>query len=347
MAVHLLTGVGAIQVEGLGTKQLTHNLSGAGSVRVEGSGNVNMIHVLAGVGAVRVEGQADLVPVLPAVSSVTTSSPTAVRVVFDTPMQNDTALADPTNYTIVPLAGAVQIAVLSATPEAVANPTYVDLVTTEHTDSGSYQGEANNVFDEDGLPIDLLANTAAYTGLGNKPQVATAVAVSATKIRVTFNEPMDPNGTEIENPLNYSVIPTAGGASVFVRSVVLPIDTNPTFIELVTSEMTDGAAYETAVDSSGPIRDAAFNPLDSAFDTAAFTGVGVAPELFDVLSLSSTRVDVVFSENMKDNADIRNPNKYVWDNGLLTLSVLALEGTTVKLATTEQVEGLVYQLTIG
>ena len=50
---------------------------------------------------------------------------------------------------------------------------------------------------------------------------------------------------------------------------------------------------------------------------------------------------------MKDNIDIRDATNYVWDNGLVTLSVLDFDNDTVKLATSEQVEGLLYQLTIG
>lgn len=347
MALNILSGAGAIRVEGSGAGTLRHNLTGAGEVRVEGTGHLTFIRALTGAGAIRVEGQADLVPILPTVVSVVPSSPTVLRMTFDEPMLNNTPLVDPANYTITSLANGVPVAALSVVAEAVAFPTFVDITTTEHTDAESYQASVSGITSQGSEPIDPVLNVGAYTGIGADPQVAAAVALNATKVRVTFNEAMDLNGAELENPLNYTITPTAGGATVFVISVSVPAGVNPSFVELVVSEMTDGAAYQVEVASGGPIRDAAFNPLDAAFDTAAFTGAGDAPLLLRVVPLSKTRVDVSFNETMKDNADIRDPSNYVWDNGLVTLNVLDFAANTVKLVTTEQVEGTLYQLTIG
>lgn len=346
MPLHILTGVCEVRAEGSGAGIRRHNMTGVGEVRIEGTGHLTFNRALAGVGDLLIEGTATLVPVLPTVLSVVPTSPTILRMTFDEPMQNNAALVDPGSYTVTSLAAGAPVAALSVVAEAVAFPTYVDISTTEHTQGESYEASVTGITSQGSEPIDPGFNVGAYAGLGTKPQVAAGVAVNATKVRVTFNEPMDLNGAELENPLNYTVTPTAGGASVFVASVEVPAGANPSFVELLTSEMTDGAAYEVAVNNTGPIRDAAYNPLDIGFDTAAFTGVGDAPELVRVEPLSSTRVDVVFSETMKDNPDIRDPSKYVWDNGLLTLGVLEFADDTAKLVTSEQVEGLLYQLTI-
>lgn len=347
MALHLLSGAGEVRVEGSGAGILRHNLTGSGEARVEGTGHLTFIRALAGAGEIRVEGEADLVPTLPTVLSVVPSSPTVLRMTFDEPMLNNTPLVDPANYTVTSLASGVSVAAVSVVAEAVTYPTFVDITTTEHTDGESYEASVSGITSQGAEPIDPVLNVGAYTGLGTDPQVAAAVALNATKIRVTFDEPMDLNGTELENPLNYTITPTGGGASVFVGSVVLPAGTNPSFVELVVSEMTDGGAYEVAVASAGPIRDAAFNPLDAGFDTAAFTGAGDAPLLLQIVPVSKTRVDVIFNETMKDNADIRDPSNYVWNNGLVTLSVLDFTVDTLRIVTTEQTEGLLYQLTIG
>ena len=347
MALHLLTGAGEIRVEGAGAPTLRHNFSGAGEIRVEGTAHLTFMRALTGVGEIRVEGEADLVPIFPTVLSVVPSSPTVLRMTFDEPMVDDAAFSDPVNYSVSSLASGVSVAVLSVTPEAVAFPTFVDLATTEHTQGASYEASVSGITSQGSEPIDPVLNVGAYTGLGIKPRVSSAIALNATKVRVTFDEPMDRNGTELGNPLRYTITPTGGGAVVFVNSVVLPLDTNPSFVELVTTEMTDATGYDVAVDSTGLIRDAAFNPLDSAFDTASFTGIGDAPTLKAAVAISSSRVDVIFNETMKDSADIRDPAKYVWNNGLVSLNVLDFDVDTVKLVTSEQVEGLLYELTIG
>ncbi len=348
MALNILSGAGEIRVEGSGAGTLRHNFTGAGEVRVEGTGHLTFIRALTGAGEIQVEGEADLVPILPTVLSVVPSSPILLRMTFDESMLNNAQLVDPVNYSVNSLGSGVSVAALSVVAEAVTFPTFVDITTTEHTQSESYEASVTGITSEGSEPIDPILNIGSYTGLGIEPRVSSAVATNNIKIRVTFDEAMDRNGTELENPLNYTVTPTGGGASIFVSSVVLPVDdVNPAFVDLVTTEMTDGAGYSLAVNSSGPIRDAAFNPLDSGFDTAAFTGIGDAPELKSVVAVSSTRVDVIYNEIMKDNADIRDPSKYVWNNGLTTLSVLDFDVDTVKLVTSEQVEGLLYQLTIG
>ncbi len=262
MALNILTGAGELLVDGQGANIRRHNLLGTGEALVEGTAHLSFDRVLSGASDVQIEGAADLVDVLPSFF-ITAQNSIKIRVVFDEDMTFDAALTDPASYTVTPLDGSAPVTVLSVTPQAVANPIFVDLDTTEYTNSGTYEVEvSNNVTDKDGLGIDPEANTATVTGIGIAPRLSSATATTSKQIRVVFDEAMDQNDTELANPANYTITPTGGDATVFVRSVELAAGVSPLFLDLVTSEMTDGGAYSLVIDSSGPVRDAARNPLD-------------------------------------------------------------------------------------
>jgi hypothetical protein len=272
---------------------------------------------------------------------------TTLRVNFSEAMGDTTEIDDPASYGVsVETEGAVGVAVISVTREAVTNPTYVDLTTTEHTDGADYTLTVDAaVVDQQGDPVE---DPEPYVGQGVQPQISAIVAVNANKIRVTFDEPMDLNGGELATVGNYSITPqTAGAAAVNILSVAAGVGATPSYVEIETTEHTEGATYQLAVVTSGEIRDAAYNPIDPAGASDTYAGEGDAPTLLRVEPVSSTRVDLVFSEAMRDNATIRDPAQYVWDNGLTTLAVLEIESDTVKLVTTEQTEGLLYSLTIS
>jgi hypothetical protein len=78
-----------------------------------------------------------------------------------------------------------------------------------------------------------------------------------------------------------------------------------------------------------------------------YVGIGDAPSIKQVLAVSPNRVDVVFNENMKSTPEILDPSRYTWSGGLSTLDVLELDGDTVKLVTTDQTTGAIYDLTIN
>jgi hypothetical protein len=176
-------------------------------------------------------------------------------------------------------------------------------------------------------------------------KIASVVAVSATKVRVTFDRRMKKDAALLA-AYNYSVTPQTGGAaSVTINSVEPESATNPLWVDLITSEMTDGATYRGEVSTSGPT-DTEGTPVDPNNNYVDYTGVGEAPTIHRVIPQSANRVDVQFNESMKSNDDILNPAKYTWDNGLSTLNVLEVDGDTVKLVTSEQVPGTLYTLTI-
>jgi hypothetical protein len=188
----------------------------------------------------------------------------------------------------------------------------------------------------------------AVTALGqfvSLVKVVSAVPITANKIRVTFDNRMKKDAALLAT-YNYSVVPTTPGAAQVTVNEIQPENaTNPLWVDLLTSEMTDGASYEASVSATGPT-DKDGTPIDPNNNTVAFTGVGDAPEVYRVVPQSENRVDVIFNEAMKDNADILDHTRYVWDNGLTTLSVLEVEGDTVKLVTSNQTENVLYTLTI-
>ena len=65
---------------------------------------------------------------------------TSIRVTFPQPAKNNSALIQAGNYVITPT-----LAVHSVTPEAIANPNYVDLEIDEQTTGLSYELEVQGV----------------------------------------------------------------------------------------------------------------------------------------------------------------------------------------------------------
>lgn len=175
------------------------------------------------------------------------------------------------------------------------------------------------------------------------PQVQSATAVTSVKIRVVFDSEMLKDA-QLTNKSNYTLGPlTPGAAPLYVNSITTENVTYPTFVELDCSEMTDGASYKVTVAN---VKDKNGIDIDPANDDANFTGLGTAPAVDRVVAIGTNRADVIFTEAMADNADLRNPAKYGFDQGLSILSVLDVVGDTVKLVTTDQDANKLYNLTI-
>lgn len=148
----------------------------------------------------------------------------------------------------------------------------------------------------------------------------------------------------LESPVNYGFEPAAGGTPVYVVSAKPQNDTAPLFVDLVVTEMTHGIAY--TVRATG-IRDLATGELIGSPNSASITGIGGAPGIKLLRAISKNRVDVLFDEEMLDEADLRDPTRFVWDNGLETLAVLSIKGNVVSLATTDQQPETLYTLVVG
>lgn len=282
----------------------------------------------------------------PELSSATPQSSTVVRLAFSEPVPNDAALIDVENYVFTSPSGAAVLAPLSVSPEAVAEPTYVDVTVNEMTDGAAYEVEVENLEDVYGNAITGASASAVFSGEGSLPTLVSAVALGSKKIRLTFSENMLPSS--LGSILGYSISPvTSGAALVYVESVSVPDTPTNLFVDLTVSEMTNGATYEARVSDQIGATDLAYNHADPGANTDQFTGVGSLPGVKLLIPQGLNRVDVIFTEVMFDNADIRNPANYVFDNGLEVLAVLEFYGDTVKLSTSDQTPGTLYTLTVG
>lgn len=194
------------------------------------------------------------------------------------------------------------------------------------------------------------ATFAGWASPSNLPKLTSVDVVTPTKIRLHFNQAMKKDSNLLKTS-NYQVNPNEAGAiGVTVQSVDPEVISQPTFVELHISETTDNKEYIAAVAPNGvpgcPTNAAGLG-VDPSHDEQLFTAEGEAPTILRVEPVSANRVDVVFSENMKDNADIRDISKYSFDKGLSVLSILSMEGDTVELVTSDQIPGEVYTLTIN
>jgi hypothetical protein len=177
-------------------------------------------------------------------------------------------------------------------------------------------------------------------------KVESVETISAYRLRVRFDRAMNKNNALV-NTAYYTITPTSpGGVTPYISEVLLPDVVYPTYVDLITSEMTGGLNYEVEVSPSGPT---ATNNLrvDEYYNMKTFVSIAINPTIKHVEVISDTRIDVVFTENMKYNSSIIDKERYSIDNGLSILSVLEMDVDRVKLVTTQQIPGVLYTLTIA
>ncbi len=176
--------------------------------------------------------------------------------------------------------------------------------------------------------------------------VAAATAPDANTIRITFSQAMLKDSRLLALS-NYTITPAdPATVALGLQSIVAENVTQPTWVEITCTEMTDGGDYDVAVSTdptTGP-RDATDTPLTSG--TTSLTGVGDVPGIARVEAIGPNRIDVVFTEIMADTPEIRDASKYTFDNGLNVLNVLDVIGERVQLVTDDQTPGTLYTLTI-
>lgn len=193
-----------------------------------------------------------------------------------------------------------------------------------------------------------LSESSAHT----EGHIATLVKISSAemlvynKLRVHFDREMKKNNN-LTDRLYYTVIPvTAGATSCYIIKVEAPFVSYPEYVDVITSEMTNGSSYKVYVDSDGPV-DIEDTPVDPNNNEQEFIAIGAIPTVDKIIAISENRVDIVFTENMRINKAIKNPTKYSFDKGLVVTDVVSVEGDTVRLATSDQTPGEEYTLTIN
>lgn len=173
--------------------------------------------------------------------------------------------------------------------------------------------------------------------------IAEAHALSESRVRITFSVPAL-NDDALSDPTNYVFDNVSTGTvDVSPFSVFIPPgQPQPSYVEIETSEHTDGGTYQVALKSV--IRGGSGEFADET--PYAYTGIGVAPEIAVVIATSPTLVEVHFTEAIADNHDARSKYNYTWTGGLQTVAVLSVIGEVVTLQTTAQVPGTLYTLNV-
>lgn len=168
-------------------------------------------------------------------------------------------------------------------------------------------------------------------------------ALSSTKIRIDFDEPVLINDA-LTDPNSYDFQPITGGAEeIFAQSISLPPgQSTPSYIEVTVNEMTNDAEYEGAI--IGAVVSATGRPVYGEY--ILFAGKGDSPTVVLVLAIDKNTVEVQFSETMENNSAILDSSNYSFDGGLVVQSVESLEGSLVTLKTSDQTEGQLYNLTV-
>ncbi len=179
------------------------------------------------------------------------------------------------------------------------------------------------------------------------PRVESVEAITSTKVRIRFNVGMRDDNL-LRNPFNYLFEPSAGGATVYTKNITPGPGLNPKYIDAETTEHTDGINYNAQVNylEGGPTNRFGIN-VAAGDSSALYAGIGINPKVARVVAVSQNRVDVIFTERMLDNSDIRNIGNYSFTGGLSVVSVLDVVDDTVQLVTTDQTPGAVYELTIA
>jgi len=277
----------------------------------------------------------------PQVQDATAIDGVIIEMTFNEAMST-TGLTTPSNYTILtgvnPPLTVISVDIISSTVVRV----WID---TPMVVGGNYTIVVANVTDLSDNPIDDPPNDRDdFVGVDVQTKLDSAEPVSDTKIRLNFSKPML-NNAELRDISNYILTPVdPETAPLYFSQILIPGDTYPEYVEIPCSEMTNGKTYNCEV--SITLEDRWGNHISPSFNDDDFTGQGTPPVISRVVSTGENRAVVYFNEDMRDNADIRNPANYAFDQGLAVLSVLDVSGERVELVTSDQTPGVMYTLQV-
>jgi hypothetical protein len=146
-------------------------------------------------------------------------------------------------------------------------------------------------------------------------RVMGAVAIMITRVKVTFDQPLDSGYAPNTDPSNYTI----PGLTVFGAA----LDVGGTFVTLTTSTQS-ASSYIVTVTAARTVGGDTLNP---AATTATFFGFSASP-YFYATAQSRTRVAVKFSQQPLVNSSLTDPSSYrVWDLNYQEVPVLGAEVT--------------------
>jgi hypothetical protein len=259
-----------------------------------------------------------------------------LEVGFSKRMKDNAALRNVSNYSIV---DSLPVSVITATPFGDYK---VILNISEMMDGEPHTLTVSNVESTEGVLIDPLASSTVFLGLGHFPELIGVTTVTSRKIRLLFSEPMRLDNALI-NIFNYAVVPTGTGSPVNVGSVEPQNQENPIHVDLSITEMTNTEGYDAIAVN---VSDIVGNVI-GVNNTFSFTGLGEPPVILRLEAIGQNRIDIVFDEDVLDNAFARDETKYTWTGGLTTTAVLNVIGNKVQLVTSDQTSGALYTLTVA
>ena len=162
-----------------------------------------------------------------------------------------------------------------------------------------------------------------------KPRLSSAVTQSATRVRLTFNEPMSATG--IDDTSHYSFSGAGQGTGPAVIDHIHINSTTEIDLDL-TGEMTTGTAnYSVAVIH---VTDTVGDVIDPSYDDATFNGIGVAPQVVSATVIDSTHIDVLFNEAMEQTTMETAGHYAITGDATPAVSAAVRSSTTVVRLTT-------------
>lgn len=164
---------------------------------------------------------------------------TKVRIDFEVPTLVNDALTKPSSYVFTNVsAGAVEVTPLSVSlPPGQPNPLYVEIVTTEHTNSGVYEVALSTALRGAQGEV-ATAAPMTYFGIGSAPTLQLVLAISATEVEVHFSEAVA-NNASANDAANYNW--SGGISTVDVVGIVENV------VTLQTTAQEPGQLYELTV----------------------------------------------------------------------------------------------------
>ena len=257
----------------------------------------------------------------PGLISAQLSTPMHLVLVFNEALKRESA-ENIANYSISP-------------PVEITNA-YLQLsLTTVHLETASHQGNVNYKITINGIkdraPIPNVITTPiqrTYTYVpqdDEKPELKSVKMQGSNLLELTFSEPLDQASAENRN--NYEIDPSVEVENATLDTVTL------TRVFLETTTHMPGVGYSIHVMN---VKDRATIPNTIASDTwksySMPTSGGLAdntaPTVARIEPVSSTRIDIVYSEPVNQNS-AENSSNYSINNGI-TVESVALDENSVR-----------------
>lgn len=156
-------------------------------------------------------------------------------------------------------------------------------------------------------------------------------------IVLSFSSAIDLNDPYLV-PSSYN-IQESDGYPVTVFSVQL---VSATSVRLIVTFGTDGSIYQAQITGALHLQ----SGTDLQGSSASYEADVSRPTVTDAISTSPTTVLVTFDRVMTLDADLLNPAKYSFDNGLVAHSITTVATNQVEVVTGQQESDLVYELTV-